>query len=722
MKEVMTVGQKGYRRTILIVVFGIGIWAFLVSKLFSIQVLHNREYRKIGLNQHQRKLSLYAQRGDIFDRDGAKLVFNLPVKSYYAVPVEIKDPQRLATLFGQLLSCPSRQILASFKKPTSFVWLARKMSPVECQLVESWNIQGIYDQEEIQRYYPGRALGCQLLGFTDIDNKGLEGIELQYDDILAGHDGWVVVQMDACGRTIPMVEYPREEPSNGLGLVLSLHASYQAIAERELARGVQDTGARAGCVILMDPKTGEILALANEPRYDLNDPGGVPAKWRRNRAITDMFEPGSTFKIVTAAAALEEGIQKPDDLIYCEGGQMRVCSKVISDVEKNEWLTFQKVIEKSSNIGTIKVARQIGQDTFYQYARAFGFGNQTGVELPGEVKGLLAHPHTWSQMSLPSMSIGHEVAVTPLQLICAYAAVANGGVLMKPQVVRYILDGRGNVVERFAANSIRRVVTEETAAIVRSFLTQVVENGTGKLAGIDGLHVAGKTGTAYKLNEDGYGFSTSRFVASFCGFFPSENPRLVGLVVLDEPKSPHSGGKAAAPVFRRIMENVLHLPKGPCADLCMRTSDSLETEKMVVVPDLNGLLAGHALELLGEKGFQVRSEGEGAFVCHQQPPSGALVGRGEAVVVTFCSETDAGDDQTEMPAVVGLTIREAIRKLQQHGLQVKVTGSGLVIKQMPRAHSRLEKDTLCQLECQPSEDHRHLIASVSNDAGGSSKQ
>ena len=694
--------HKGSRRIVIIVVLGLMMWVFLVTKLFSIQVLHNHEYRQYGEDQHQRRRTLFAQRGDIYDRDGTKLVFNLPVKSYFAHPFEVEDPQRLSTLFGQLLNCSSRSIRKDLSRHPTFVWIARKLSPVECQLVESWNLSGVYEQDEIQRYYPGRALACQLLGFTNIDNKGLEGIELQYDEVLSGQDGWVVIQIDACGRSIPLLEYPRQEPADGLGLVLHLHAGYQAIAEQELARGISDTGARAGCVILMDPGTGQILAMANEPRYDLNDPGGVPTHWRRNRAITDMFEPGSTLKIVTAAAALQEGVKKPDDLIYCEGGQMQVCRKVFHDVEENGWLTFQQVIEKSSNIGTIKLARELGEQTFYQYARAFGLGNLTSVDLPGEVKGLLAHPRTWSKLSLPSMSIGHEVAVTPLQLICAYAAVANDGMMMKPQMVHSVIDRRGNVIERFEPVPIRRIISSETAAVLRSFLTRVVESGTGQKARIEGFQVAGKTGTAYKLKEDGYGFSHSRFVASFCGFFPADRPQLVGLVVLDEPKSPHSGGHAAAPVFRRIMEHVLHIPKGPCMDLCMETSRDDDTGELVVVPNLDGLGADQAIGLLTRKGLRAQTEGDGEHICHQLPPAGTLMESGATVLVTLCSASDVTAAETEVPLLLGLTVREAVRELQRRGLTPTVSGSGLVVEQNPRAGTRLGPDSICQLTCQPT--------------------
>jgi len=489
-----------------------------------------------------------------------------------------------------------------------------------------------------------------------------------------------------------------------------MQASYQAIAEQELERGVQDTKARAGCVILMDPATGEILALANEPRYDLNCPARALPERRRNRTITDMFEPGSTFKIVVAAAALEEETQKPEDLIYCEGGQIAVCGKVIHDVEEFGWLTFQQVIEKSSNVGVIKVARNLGERRFFDFVRAFGFGNPTGIHLPGEVKGLLAYPKTWSGLSLTSMAIGHEVAVTPLQLICAYAAVANAGTLMKPLIVRYVVDGRGNVVQEFSPSPVRRVISAETAATLRSFLVKVVERGTGRLAAIKGLALAGKTGTAFKLKEDGSGFSSTKFVASFCGFFPAESPRLVGLVVLDEPRSPHSGGRAAAPVFRRIVEHILHLPKGPCADLCLRAPEPASTNQMVVVPDLSGLDRSTALGLLQRRGLVAQPVGNGLRVCHHQPQAGVLVARGETVLVNLCDQEGWLAAEAEVPHVVGLTLREAIRQLRRKGLEVRVSGSGLVVRQTPKAGSPAGVGVVCLLECEPPNSGQSLMA------------
>ncbi|MCK4272777.1 PASTA domain-containing protein [bacterium] len=709
------------RRTLLVIALGFCVWSSLVGRLFFIQILHNREYCRKSKVQHRCELVLNARRGNIYDRDGTKLVFNLPVKSYYAVPQEIENPQRLGDMFGKFLNRPSQSIIRNFYKKGSFVWLTRKMGPVESELIESWSIPGVYALGEMERFYPGRSMGCQIIGFTDVDNSGLEGLELQFDEQLCGEDGWAVVQMDACGRKIPLAEYPREEPCDGHSLVLTIQATYQAIAEQELERGIQDTRARAGCVILMDPVTGEILAMANEPRYDLNHPGRVLPEWRRNRAITDMFEPGSTFKIVAAAAALQEETQKPEDIIYCEEGQIEVCGKIIHDVEEFGWLTFQRVIEKSSNVGVIKVARKLGEKIFFDYARAFGFGNLTGIQLPGEAKGLLAHPKTWSGMSLASMAIGHEVAVTPLQLVCAYASLANGGTLMKPLIVRYIVDGRGNVVRNFSPSPVRRVISPETAAVLRFFLAKVVESGTGKMARMKGLTVAGKTGTAYKLKENGSGFSSNKFVASFCGFFPAESPRLVGLVILDEPRSPHSGGRAAAPIFRRIAERILYLPKGPCADLCLMTSEPGDTSQMVVVPSLSGLDSSAAVHQLQQRGLVAELEGDGLRVYHQQPQTGLLVARGETVLVHLGDQRARGSEPSEIPHVVGLTMREAIRQLRQKELAVRVSGSGLVVRQTPKAGSSIGEGIVCHLECAPSGGGQSLMAVASSCYQGVSK-
>ena len=705
--------RKQGNRMLLILALGFCVWIALVGRLFFIQVLRGREYRQMGRNQQQCELMLHSQRGSIYDRDGTKLVFNLPVKSFYANPREVDNPQRLVSSFDQFLNRPAQSVIESLHKGSCFVLLARKMGPVESELIESWNMPGIYAQEEMERFYPGRKMCCQLVGFTDVDNDGLEGLELQFDQELRGSDGWAVVQVDARGRKIPLAEYPREEPCDGHSLILTLQVSFQAIAEQELERGIDRTQAKAGCVILMDPATGEIWAMANEPRYDLNCPGLVHPEQRRNRAITDMFEPGSTFKIVTAAAVLEEEIQSPGDLIYCEGGRMKVCGKVVHDVEEFGWLTFQQIVEKSSNVGVIKVARNLGDKKFFDYARAFGFGNLTGIDLPGEAQGLLSRPKTWSGLSLSSMSIGYEVAVTPLQLIAAYGAVANGGTMMRPLIVRYIVDPSGKTIREFTPQPVRQVISAETAATLTSFLIKVVERGTGKLAAVKDLAVAGKTGTAFKPKGNGLGFSSDKFVASFCGFFPAQSPRLVGLVVLDEPKSPHSGGRAAAPVFRRIVERILRLPKGPCADLCMKSPQTVSPSQMVVVPDLSGLDRSTALGLLHSRGLVAQPVGEGTRVLHHRPRAGELIGQGETVLVELCQKQALPGAKSTVPYVVGLTLREAIRQLRQRNLAVRVSGSGLVIRQTPKAGSPGGEGVTCLLECEPPKGGREAITMVS---------
>ncbi|KPL19690.1 MAG: hypothetical protein AMJ92_01735 [candidate division Zixibacteria bacterium SM23_81] len=713
--------SKQSRRIILVLILGAGIWVSLIGRLFFIQILHRGEYRQRSQDQHLCESTLKAQRGVIYDRDGAKLVCNLPVKSYYVDPTEVKNLQRIGANFARLLKRSSRHIIQSLDMESTFVWLIRMTEPKVSQLIDSWNIAGVFSLVEMKRFYPCRQLGCQVIGFTDVDNKGLEGLELQFDDVLRGRDGWAVMQRDAHGRRIPLTEYPREEPRDGYSLVVTIHAVYQTIAEQELARGIQKTSAKAGCVILMDPATGEILAMANEPQYDPNSPSTAHQECRRNRAITDIFEPGSTFKIVAAAAALEEGVQNPDDLIYCEEGSMELCRTTINDVDEFGWLTFEQVIEKSSNIGIIKVANQVGEEPFFDYARRFGFGNLTGISLPGEVKGLLASPKTWSRLSLASMAMGHEVAVTSLQLVCAYAAVANSGTLMKPLIVRYVLDTRGNVVQEFSPSRIRRVISPKTAATLKSFLVKVVERGTGKLAAIDGLCVAGKTGTAYKLREDGSGFSRDRFMASFCGFFPAESPRLVGLVVLDEPRMPHSGGQAATPIFRRIAERILALPKGPCADLCLMVSQPDAAEQMVVVPDLSGLDKPTALVLLQKRDLAAQPEGEGLRVCHQQPQAGVLVARGETILMVLGNLAKRTTKDSKVPHVIGLTLREAIRQLRQNGLAATFAGSGLVIRQTPKAGSRVGQETVCKLECEAPSGGPDLMADASSRHRGMSE-
>jgi cell division protein FtsI (penicillin-binding protein 3) len=412
---------------------------------------------------------------------------------------------------------------------------------------------------EPQRVYPLGYLASHLVGFAGSEAQGLEGLELAYDRTLKGERGWRWMNRDARRRPVGTWEHPSVSPRDGLELVLNLDSSIQFIAERALEGAVQKWRAQGGSIVVMDPISGEILAMANRPTFDPNQFAQAPPEARRNRALTDTFEPGSVFKIVTAAVALTRNAVKPEETFYCENGTFPVAGRILHDYRPHGWLTFREVIAYSSNIGTAKVAMRLGPHAVYEGIRAFGFGTPTGVELPGEVEGTARPPSQWSRPSITAIPIGQEVTVTALQLAQAICAVANGGLLVKPWVVREIRHPSGVPVKSFKPTVIRRVIPSDVAERMKEILAAVVEQGSGKGAGIPGFRTAGKTGTAQKVEPTGV-YSHSRYVASFIGFLPVGDPRLAIVVVVDEPQPLHTGGVICAPVFRQVAtETVAYL-------------------------------------------------------------------------------------------------------------------------------------------------------------------
>ncbi|MBA7634371.1 Stage V sporulation protein D [subsurface metagenome] len=531
----------------------------LIGRLWYLQILKTEEFQVRATRQHEKTIKLEAKRGKIYDRQGRELALSMEVDSIFAAPKEIKKKKDTAKKISSILQLEFRKINKKLHKRKSFVWLKRKVDPQEADSLRKLNLAGIYFLKESKRFYPKREIASHILGFVGIDNQGLEGIEKLYDRQIKGSPGRGVIEKDALGRQI-FSRNKKEElssPSDGSSLVLTIDEVIQYYAERELERAFQNYKAKSGTVIIMVPRTGEILALANRPTYDPNKfQKSRPAFWR-NRAITDSFEPGSTFKIVTAAAALEEGLVKENDLFYCEKGAWRIGSRVIHDVHEHAWLSFSRVIEESSNIGTVKVGFKVGPKRLYKYIRAFGFGARTGIGLPGEARGLIRSPKRWTEASLRAIPYGQEVAVTPLQLISAFSVLANRGILMKPQIIKCIKDSEGKVIRDFKPAPVRRVISISTAEKVTSILTKTVERGTGREARIPGYKIAGKTGTAQKVDPRERRYSRDKFVSSFVGYFPAEAPRIAILVLIDEPQKIHYGSLVAAPLFKRIAQEVL---------------------------------------------------------------------------------------------------------------------------------------------------------------------
>ncbi|HKW86710.1 MAG TPA: penicillin-binding protein 2 [Nitrospiraceae bacterium] len=532
-------------------------FAVVLFRLFNLQILQAAELTVKADRQHRKAVSVQGPRGSIYDRHGKVLAINMDVPSVFGVPASLEDPSGVARDLAPVLHVRAGEIEKKLKQERSFVWIARKLDPEQGRRLEHMPLEGIGVVMEGQRFYPKGPLLSHVLGFAGMDSQGLEGIERRYDPYLRGDKQMVVLQRDALGRTVFPKGLHEQAPSAGHNVILTIDEVIQYIVEKELEEAVAATRAKGGIVIVMEPQTGAILAMAVNPRFDPNAVQAISADRWRNRALTDAYEPGSTMKIFVAAAALEEKVMEPGTLVYGENGQMTVAHTVIHDHDRLGWMTFAQVIQRSSNIGSVKTALALGEERLYRWLRAFGFGERTEIDLPGEVTGLVKEPRDWGRRSLASIAIGQEIGVTPLQLLTAVAAIANGGWLMKPYAVSEIRDVKGRVVVQVSPQVRRQPISPETLRTLSKILEGVVTHGTGSKAAVPGYRVAGKTGTAQKIDPKTGAYSSNLSVGSFVGYVPAEDPRLAIVVVIDEPQTEAWGGVVAAPVFRRVAEQAL---------------------------------------------------------------------------------------------------------------------------------------------------------------------
>lgn len=638
-----------HRTRVLIVAAGLALaFSGVVGRLAWLQIVEGAGLAQIAQRQYSRTVVLHAQRGPIVDRHGAALASSSPAESLFAHPRAVGDPERLAARLAPLVDVPEAALAGALSSSKSFVWLRRKLPPATAAAVKALGEPGLGFLPEPLRFYPHRELAAHVLGFEGVDG-GLEGVERTWEDILGGTPGKAIVGLDGLGREVT-AQRVLSPPAPGFGVRLTLDKTIQYLAERELDAAFRRTRARAAMAVIMEPRTGDVLALAVRPTFNPNTflDAPAPESWR-NRAITDPFEPGSTFKVILAAAALEEGVVRADDRIYAEQGSITLASTTIHDWKKYGWLTFGEVLEHSSNVGAIKVGLALGRERFYRYITAFGFGAATGIGLAGESRGLLREPRRWSSLSLPTMSIGQEMSATALQMATAFAAIANGGTLMRPRLVQAIVDARGREVRRFEPTAVRQVVSPPTARTLGRLLTRVVVSGTGRHAAIPGYEVAGKTGTAQKLDPATRRYSRRPGVLSFAGFVPADEPRLVMFVMLDEPETEQWGSEAAAPVFAAIGREVLRYLEVP-------PRDTLPLQIVVGQPADPGL-AGHV-----------------------QPASAAAPG-GERL----------------MPDLRGASLRQALATLAPLGLRVELAGQGRVVRQAPAPGDALGGDATARL-------------------------
>jgi len=549
-------GPSRGRRYILLhlLLAGFGVILF---RLVSLQVLQAAELTARADRQHQKSVTMEGARGTVTDRHGKVFAMNVEVPSIFGVPTSLDSPANAARSLSPVLHIRREEIEKKLRQDRHFVWLARKVEPEQGRRLEQLSIDGIGMVMEGRRFYPKGPLLAHVLGFVGMDGVGLEGLERRYESQLHGEKRLTILQRDALGRTVFPKDLREQVPATGQALTLTIDEVIQYIAEKELEEAVDHARAKSGTIIVMEPRTGAVLAMAVSPRFDPNAVASLTADRWRNRALTDTYEPGSTMKVVVAAAALEERVMMPGSMLFGENGRMTIANTTIHDHEKLGWMTFAQMIQKSSNIGAAKTGMLVGDQRLYRYLQAFGFGQRTDIDLPGEVSGLLKAPREWGRRSLASISMGQEVGVTPLQMITAVSAIANDGVLMKPYVVAEVRDQKGQRMKEILPQVKRRVVSPATAHTLTTIMEGVVSSGTGTKAAIPGFRVAGKTGTAQKVDPRTGTYSSALSVGSFVGFVPADAPRLTIIVVIDEPQGEAWGGVVAAPVFRRVGEQVL---------------------------------------------------------------------------------------------------------------------------------------------------------------------
>lgn len=646
-------------RTLIIGFLFIFSYLVILGRSFQLQVLSSETLRERAERQQQKATLSTPRRGRIFDREGQELAVSVAVDSIYAQPGNISDRSAVARQLSPILRIPRRELLNRLSPERPFVWLSRRISPSQALKIKALDLKGIGFIRENKRFYPNRTLAGHLLGFAGLDSQGLEGLELKYDHLIKGEPELFLTERDARGQTI----FPRGgnllRSSEGNDLYLTIHKGIQHIAERELKKAVLETRAKSGVAIVTNPLTGEVLALALQPEFNPNCFWRYQPSFWRNRAITDSFEPGSTFKVFLLAAAIEEKVAKPGDIFFCEKGSYEVGENIINDSREYGWLSLEQIIQFSSNIGASKIGEMLGKEKFYQYITAFGFGEKTGIDLPGEISGLVRPPRSWFQMGVRTISFGQGISLSPIQLITALGAIANGGQLMRPFVVKKIVDPRGTVLNTNEPRVIREVISPQTARTVSKILTGVVkQNATGWRAALDGYEVAGKTGTAQKADTINGGYSDDRFIGSFMGFVPEKEPKLAILVIINEPQGKAYGGLVAAPVFKRIAEEALLIlgasptqiasapsptqgeegPRAPELPSPLRIPQIKSSDNEIQLPDLTGLSLRQALLAGQATGLRLRISGSGQAI-EQRPAPGTVLSRGEECWIKLSPRT-----------------------------------------------------------------------------------
>jgi cell division protein FtsI (penicillin-binding protein 3) len=699
-------------------------WCLAISfRLVYLQIFRYGSFVKQAEHQQQREIPLSAKRGVIYDRAGHELAMSVLVDSAFAVPSEVKDLPTAVSLITRITGEDRNVVLADCHSHKTFCWVARKADDETIQRIKSLRLQGIHFQKEPKRFYPARDLAAQVVGTVGMEDSGQSGIEHAFDDELRGRAGKMSISVDARRQWFSDVE---KQPEPGENLVLTVDKNIQYIAEKELEQAIQDTRAIAGTVIVENPHTGEILALANRPTFNPNLRKQITPGALTNRAVSYVYEPGSTFKLVTISAALEEKLTNPDEVFDCQMGSIVYNGMRIRDSKAHGLLPVWGVLAESSDVGAIKIALRLGEDRFYKYIRAYGFGQQTGIELPGETRGLTKPVSRWSKVSIAAISMGQEIGISPLQLSALIATFANDGVWVAPRIVAGTMDPQSSPEKTlpqtvaFHSGTSRRVISSYTAAEMRSMMQKVVLEGTGRKAILEGYTSAGKTGTAQKVDPATGAYSKTKYIGSFAGFAPVNNPQIVVAVILDSAVGLHQGGQVSAPVFRRVTQQVLEylhtphdLPLAPQHQLLLAQAKMKDKDLEEGTPDH----PGEPLETAEVNGDTMPSSASQPSVAREPSPANtrsdgnvvqAAIRQNESMpgeagpsgparnedvadaaalqakipaTGTVVLEVEQGG--IEVPSFVGKTVRGAVESAQDAGLELEAVGSGVARQQSP---------------------------------------
>jgi cell division protein FtsI (penicillin-binding protein 3) len=684
----------------------------ICGRLVFLQIFSYGKFVKMAGHQQQRAIPLTAKRGVIYDRGGRELAMSVMVDSAFAVPTEVKDLPTAVSLITRITGDDYNVVLADCRAHKTFCWVARKANDETIERINSLKLQGIHFQKEPKRFYPARDLAAQVLGSVGMEDSGQSGIEHEFEDQLRGHPGKMFISVDARKQWFSDVE---TQPDPGDNVVLTIDKNIQYIAEKELEQAIHDTQAIAGTVIVENPHTGEILALANRPTFNPNLRKQITPAALTDRAVSYIYEPGSTFKLVTISAALEEKITNPNEVFDCQMGSIVYNGMRIRDSKPHGLLPVWGILAESSDVGAIKIALRLGEDRFYKYIRSYGFGQQTGIELPGETRGLTKPPSRWSRVSIAAISMGQEIGISPIQLAGLISTFANDGVWVAPRIVAGTAQPTGAPqTVAFHPGASHRVISPYTAAEMRAMMQKVVLEGTGRKAILEGYSSAGKTGTAQKVDPATGAYSKTKYIGSFAGFAPVNNPQIVVAVILDSAVGLHQGGQVSAPVFHRIAQQVLEylhvphdLPLAPQHQLLLAQSNVKEKDLDDGTPDHPGepletaevdndstlpakssasqqTLAEHAPNVV-QAAMREPVASSVAITIDQAKPNQADT---QAVPRTPASGTvilDVSQGGIEVPSFVGKTVRGAIEAAQDAGLEIDAVGSGVARQQSPAA-------------------------------------